>query len=101
MSTSVNPHARLIFKEAFDKLKDTIDSINPEHTLVFQNTNLENVRNASREIEKALAKRNCLRNMRRILPFLQKLDHYSKSIEVLCNGTPYLPWIWVRSEAIS
>ncbi|KAF2789210.1 hypothetical protein K505DRAFT_313557 [Melanomma pulvis-pyrius CBS 109.77] len=94
MSSSANPHARLIFKEAFDRLKETVDRINPHHTPVFQNTNLEDVFNASREIEKELARRNCLRNMRRLIPFLESLQHYSKSIEVLCNGTPYLPWIW-------
>lgn len=95
MSSSANSHARLIFKDAFDKLKETVDSINPKHTPVFQNTTLEDVFNASREIEKALAERNCLRNMRRLTPVLKGLEHYSKSVEVLCNGTPYLPWIWV------
>jgi hypothetical protein len=95
MSSSLNPHARLIFKEAFDKLKETVDSINPQHIPLFQNTKLEDVFNASREIEKALAKRKCMRNMRRLTPFLRSLEHYSKSVEILCNGTPYLPWIWV------
>jgi hypothetical protein len=95
MSSSANPHARLIFKDAFDKLKETVDSIDPHYAPIIQNTKLEDVFKASREIEQALAKRNCLRNMRRLTPFLRSLEHYSKSVEVLCNGTPYLPWIWV------
>jgi hypothetical protein len=24
-----------------------------------------------------------------------KLEVYSKPVEILCQGTPYLPWIWV------
>jgi hypothetical protein len=25
---------------------------------------------------------------------LRGMEHYSKVVEVLCNGTPYLSWIW-------
>ncbi|KAF2812552.1 uncharacterized protein BDZ99DRAFT_413355, partial [Mytilinidion resinicola] len=32
--------------------------------------------------------------MKRIQPLLDGLERYSKVVEVLCNGTPYLPWIW-------
>ena len=33
--------------------------------------------------------------MRRLQPFFDGLDRYSKVIEILCNGTPYLSYIWV------
>ncbi|KAF2728956.1 ankyrin [Polyplosphaeria fusca] len=32
--------------------------------------------------------------MARLQPFLQAMEHYAKVVEVLCNGTPYLSWIW-------
>jgi hypothetical protein len=32
--------------------------------------------------------------MRRLTPLLNGLEHYAKVIDVLCNGTPFLPWIW-------
>ncbi|KKY13857.1 putative nacht domain protein [Diplodia seriata] len=32
--------------------------------------------------------------MRRVESLLNGIEHYSKVLEVLCNGTPYLPWIW-------
>ncbi|EUC41875.1 hypothetical protein COCMIDRAFT_57997, partial [Bipolaris oryzae ATCC 44560] len=32
--------------------------------------------------------------MARLDPFLRGMEHYSKVVEVLCNGTPYLAWIW-------
>ena len=95
MGSSAAPHARLLFQEAFDKLEKTVRNINPEDAHKFSDTTLQDVHNASIDIEEALAKRKCLRNLRRLNPFLASLDHYSKSIEVICNGTPYLPWIWV------
>ncbi|KIW95377.1 uncharacterized protein Z519_03961 [Cladophialophora bantiana CBS 173.52] len=33
--------------------------------------------------------------MKRVKPFLKCLEIYAKSIDVLCNGTPFLPWIWI------
>ncbi|PSN61329.1 hypothetical protein BS50DRAFT_534675 [Corynespora cassiicola Philippines] len=32
--------------------------------------------------------------MARLQPFLHGMEHYAKVVEVLCNGTPYLSWIW-------
>jgi hypothetical protein len=46
------------------------------------------------QIERQLRARRMQKNMARLDPFLQGMEHYSKVIEVLCNGTPYLPWIW-------
>ncbi|KAH6663538.1 hypothetical protein B0J14DRAFT_683261 [Halenospora varia] len=38
--------------------------------------------------------------MRRLMPLFSGLEHYSKAIEVLCNGTPYLPWLWAPIKLI-
>ncbi len=83
------------FQQAFEKLKE---SVSPSDARNFQSTTLQDVWKAATEIEKSLRQRQSVRNMRRIAPFLKGLEKYSKTIEVLCNGTPYLPWIWV-SEA--
>ncbi|KAI1634576.1 hypothetical protein F4809DRAFT_506210 [Biscogniauxia mediterranea] len=32
--------------------------------------------------------------MRRLGPLFKGLEHYAKVVDVLCNGTPYLAWIW-------
>jgi hypothetical protein len=88
----VSGQARLTIEEAFDRFATTVT---PEDRHQFQDTRLEDVRLAALRIEEELATRRSLRNMRRLYPFLQGLEHYSKAIEVLCNGTPFLPWIWV------
>ncbi|KAM0810766.1 putative NACHT domain-containing protein [Seiridium cardinale] len=49
---------------------------------------------AALDIESQLAARQSLRNMRRLMPLFQGLEHYAKVADVLCNGTPYLAWIW-------
>ncbi|KAI8722914.1 NACHT domain-containing protein [Fusarium sp. LHS14.1] len=38
--------------------------------------------------------------MRRLEPLFTGLGYYSKTIEVLCNGTPYMPWIWAPIKLI-
>lgn len=89
---AVSGQARVTIDQAFERFANTVT---PDDRREFQDTHLEDVRNAALQIEQELAARRSLRNMRRLYPFLQGLEHYSKSIEVLCNGTPYLPWIWV------
>jgi tetratricopeptide (TPR) repeat protein len=79
------------FETAIKTLKD---AINPADAVAFRSTSMEDVWKAAEEIQESQRKRKSLRNMRRIEPFLKALEKYSKCIEVLCNGTPYLPWIW-------
>jgi hypothetical protein len=83
------------FEAAFHSLKD---SVSAKDAAVFQSTTLEEVWQAAEEIQLAQRKRKSLRNVRRIEPFLKCLGKYSEIIGVLCNGTPYLPWIWVSKE---
>lgn len=87
----VSSDARQTIKSAFEQLEKTI---RPEDSHGFSTTTIEDVRKATLVIEEQLASRNSLRNMRRLLPLLAGLEHYSKSMDILCNGTPYLPWIW-------
>ena len=55
---------------------------------------LKQVEDAALEIENQLAARQSLRNMRRLVPLFKGLEHYSRVVDILCNGTPFLPWIW-------
>lgn len=88
---------RRIIREAFEELQRTVS---PPEAKDFQSTTLEDVQKAAFDIENQLAARKTLRNMRRLMPLFQGLEHYSQSIEVLCNGTPYLPWIWAPIKLI-
>ena len=55
---------------------------------------LQDVQKACLEIENSLAARGLLRNTRRLVRLFSGLEHYRRSIDVLCNGTDYLCWIW-------
>lgn len=91
---TLSSQARSTFQSSFDKFERTVRKLCKDDYREIVSTELQDVRNAAREIEQELAARQCLRNMRRIEPLLNGLDSYSKVVEVLCNGTPYLPWIW-------
>ncbi|OBS23023.1 hypothetical protein FPOA_09341 [Fusarium poae] len=91
LKQSVSALAKSTIKIAYDELDRTI---NPEDKQTFSNTALHDVREAALRIENQLAARQSLRNMRRLMPLFRGLEHYSKVVDVLCNGTPYLPWIW-------
>lgn len=60
----------------------------------LQRHKLKDVRDAAIQIERQLRARRTQRNMARLDPFLRGVEHYSKVVEVLCNGTPYLSWVW-------
>lgn len=83
--------ARKTVQTAFEELRQTIT---PQDSRDFDKTTIQDVRQAALNIEVQLASRQCLRNMRRLMPFFQGLEHYEKVMSVLCNGTPFLPWAW-------
>jgi dsDNA-specific endonuclease/ATPase MutS2 len=87
-----------IIAEAFEKLKN---SISEEDKHQFASTELEDVWSAARQIESNQRKRLSAQNLRRIEPLLRGIEKYKKVIEVLCNGTPYMPYIWVSAPPVS
>ncbi|GAM33896.1 hypothetical protein TCE0_013f01126 [Talaromyces pinophilus] len=89
--------AQRIVRDAFEDLEKTVS---PADSKDFEVTTLENVQKAALEIENQLAARQSLRNMRRLMPLFSGLGYYAQTIEVLCNGTPYLPWIWAPIKII-
>lgn len=82
---------RQTMQTAFQELERTIS---PNDSKDFHSSTLLSVRNEALDIETRLAARQSLRNMRRLVPLFTALEHYSKVVDVLCNGTPFLPWIW-------
>lgn len=85
-----NPQS--VIAEAFEKLRR---SISEEDAKTFATTELKDVWLAVREIENTQRKRQSAQNLRRVEPFLRGIEQYAKVIEVLCNGTPFMPYVWV------
>ncbi|KAH6710613.1 hypothetical protein BKA61DRAFT_612024 [Leptodontidium sp. MPI-SDFR-AT-0119] len=77
--------------DAFKRLKQ---SVSEDDAYDFASTELADVWRAVREIDNKHRQSQSAQNLRRIEPFLRGLEKYSKVIEVLCNGTPYMPYIW-------
>ncbi|KAJ0120655.1 NACHT domain-containing protein [Diaporthe amygdali] len=78
-------------RNAFDDLQKVITQQDSQD---YDDCSLESVRQEALDIENRLGSRGWLCNMRRLKPLLDGLEHYSKVVDTLCNGTPYLPWIW-------
>ena len=91
--TGMSARARCTFSDAFEKAVSTFEA---GEAADFFTTSISDVYKESLRIEERLAAKRCMRNMRRLKPFFEGIERYSKSIEVLCNGTPFLPWIWAR-----
>ncbi|KAF2231650.1 hypothetical protein EV356DRAFT_535325 [Viridothelium virens] len=83
--------AQTSINEAFERLQN---SISKDDQRLFNSTKLKDVYETARDVENQLGARRELRYMRRLEPFFNWLLQYSKEMEILCNGTPYLPWIW-------
>jgi hypothetical protein len=79
---------------AFEQLKGAISK---EDAHDFASTTLQDVWTAIREIDSAQRRRLSAQNLRRIEPLLGGIEKYAKVIEVLCNGTPFMPYVWVSS----
>ncbi len=72
-------------------------SISPQGDRSIRSTSsLDEVRHAVIQIQTQLAARSSLRNLGRLSPYLDAIERYSKAIDPLCNGVPFLPYVWVR-----
>jgi hypothetical protein len=85
--------AQSVLERACARFRSEI-SIEDAH-LISSISKFDEVIIAIRQVEQQLAARQALRNFERLAPFLSAIENYSKALEVACNGTPYLPWIWV------
>lgn len=91
------PEADRTMRDAFEALERVITI--PDR-MQLENLALDDVERAALQVEKHLAASQSLRNMRRLAPLFRGLEHYSHTIEILCNGTPYLPWVWAPIKLI-
>lgn len=82
-------------QNAFEQLKD---SVTAHEAIIFESTTLQDVRDAAFELERNLADRHELRNMRRLEPLFLGLESYAEAAHALCHDTPFLPWIWVGAR---
>ncbi|CAD6565730.1 MAG: hypothetical protein ASARMPREDX12_006744 [Alectoria sarmentosa] len=79
------------FNTAFERLNEIVSK---DDARSFNSTRMEDVWTTARDIERHLESRRSLRGFRRIQPFLAGIEQYSKVVEVICNGTPYMPYLW-------
>lgn len=86
--------ARALIEAAFTRFEKSVSS---EDARAFKSTTLQDVRLAAISIQKEQRQRGLLQNMKRIEPLLKGIEIYSKPLDVLCNGTPFLSWVWVRT----
>ena len=82
-----------MIEKAFNRLRM---SISPEDAKDFLNTTLMDVRSAAMAIQREQEGRKALKNIRRIQPFLDTVESYAKTIEILCQGFPPMSFVWVR-----
>ncbi|KAI9855169.1 MAG: hypothetical protein M1813_000528 [Trichoglossum hirsutum] len=75
------------FEDAFQRLEL---SLSRDDSREFRSTTLQDVKDAAAAIEKEQVRRKCLRNMRRIEPFVRRMEEYSRVIEVFCQGYPLM-----------
>lgn len=58
-------------------------------------TSLNDVRATIAQTERELASRQGLRNFDRLSPYINAVERYGTVIEVFCNSSPIVPYIWV------
>jgi hypothetical protein len=85
--------AQVLLERACDRFRKEISE---EKAGEIQATpHIDDVKSSIQQIETNLAAKGSLRNFRRLLPFLDAAERYSKVLETVCNGTDYVPWVWV------
>ncbi|KAJ3493715.1 hypothetical protein NLG97_g4559 [Lecanicillium saksenae] len=97
LSNKKSKHARETIQRAYKELES---AVSVQDACRFNETTIEDVRKACQLLENELGARGLLRNMGRLEPLLKGLECYGKVVDTLCQGTPFLPWIWAPIVAI-
>ncbi|KAF5982359.1 NACHT domain-containing protein [Fusarium bulbicola] len=74
--------------------------ISDDDDRLIRATSTDDVQVAIKQIETQLAARGSLRNLGRLTPYLNAIERYSKAVDPLCNGVPYLSYIWAPVKFI-
>ena len=90
------PSPQDTIKDAFDKLDRELF---PTDGRYFHSITIQDVWNAARSIESEQATRSSLQNTRRIMPLLEGLGKFGGVLDTLCQGTPFLCYIWVSCNS--
>jgi hypothetical protein len=61
----------------------------------FQMTSLETLNQAIGEIQKQQQSERRMQNMTRLKRFIEAMAEYGKVIDTFCNGSQFVPFIWV------
>lgn len=86
--------AQRMIERACDRFRK---EISPDDARLIETTaSLDDVKLAICQVERQLAARQRLRDLDSITPFVDAIERYSRALDVAANGTPFLPWIWVR-----
>ena len=88
----VQGQSQSIITEAFEKFQAIIY---PSDARLFSSLELKDVWEVARTVEMDQSARKSLRNTRRLEPLFNALKIFGNAIEPLCQGVPYLCYIWV------
>lgn len=69
--------------------------LNAEDDKSMRATSLDDVRATIVQTERELASRQGLRHFDRLSPYINAIERYGKVIEIFCNSSPFVPYIWV------
>jgi len=61
----------------------------------FQMTSLESLQQAIGEIQKKQLTERRMKNMTRLKKFIEAMNEYGKVLEIFCNSSQFVPFIWV------
>lgn len=73
------------------------DQLTPKENDEIRATSWEDVQHAIIDIERQLAARQCLRNLERLSPYLKAVEGYGSVVEIFCNSSTFVPYVWVSS----
>lgn len=71
------------------------DELTPQEDYEIQTTSWQDVQHTIVDIERQLAAQQCLRNLDRLSPYLNAVEGYGTVVEVFCNSSTFVPYVWV------
>ena len=88
-------HSLLSFQNAIDNFK-TRSGLTNKELADMQMTSLSDLQKALAEIQRKQQHSKTMKFLRRLQPFLDAMEEYSKAINIFANASDIIAFIWVR-----
>jgi hypothetical protein len=81
-----------LFEQTLDEFKKDLSKKERES---FKFSTLEDLKKCLASLQEKQQSQRRVQNLNRLAPFLEGMDQFGKVVEMFCNSSEFVPFVWV------